>query len=51
MTGYGTLVGLRLTVRGKAVCNLPAGDLEYINLELTEIDYNQSVETLRTAMG
>lgn len=37
---YGTLAGLNLPVTGKAVWNLPAGDLDYVELEITELVYN-----------
>lgn len=40
VTGYGELAGLRLPVRGKARWKLPEGDLEYIDVEITELDYN-----------
>ncbi len=40
MTGYGTLGGLNLPTRGYAVWKLPAGDLKYADLEITEIEYN-----------
>lgn len=41
ITGYGRFAGLRLPVRGKAVWNLPSGDLEYAVLEILEIEYNR----------
>ena len=40
VTAYGELAGLRLPVGGKAVWKLPEGDLEYIDLAITELDYN-----------
>jgi hypothetical protein len=40
ITSYGTLGGLNLPVRGVAVWNLPSGDLEYADLQITEIQYN-----------
>jgi hypothetical protein len=39
MTGYGVLAGLNLPLRGQAVWNLPAGDLVYAELEVTEVVY------------
>jgi hypothetical protein len=45
MTAYGTRAGLKLPVRGMGVWNLPSGDLPYIETELTEIEYNQPIET------
>jgi hypothetical protein len=40
ITDYGELAGLKLPVRGKAVWNLDSGDLEYADLEITEVEYN-----------
>ena len=40
ITAYGARAGLNLPVRGQAVWNLPAGDLLYAELEITEIEYN-----------
>ena len=40
ITGYREIAGLNLPIRGKAVWNLPSGDLEYADLEITEIEYN-----------
>lgn len=40
ITGYGLLAGLKLPVRGQAVWNLPSGDLPYVDLEVSEIEYN-----------
>jgi|SRR5215216_6308374 len=37
---YGELAGLKLPVRGKAVWKLPDGDLEYIDITITELEYN-----------
>jgi hypothetical protein len=39
---YGTLAGLNLPVTGKAMWNLPAGDLDYVELEITELVYNST---------
>jgi Family of unknown function (DUF6544) len=44
MTKYGVLGGLNLPVRGQAVWRLPAGDLPYADLELTEVEYNGPIE-------
>lgn len=40
VTEYGELAGLNLPVRGKAVWKLPAGDLEYFDVIITELEYN-----------
>jgi Family of unknown function (DUF6544) len=40
ITGYGEFEGLRLPTRGKALYKLPDGDLEYINVTLTELHYD-----------
>lgn len=42
MTGYGEFAGLRLPASGQAVWHLPAGDLPYADLEITEIAYNSA---------
>ncbi len=39
ITGYGEYEGLRLPARGKAVFKLPGGDLEYIDVALTDLHY------------
>ena len=39
-TGYGEFEGLRLPTRGKAIYKLPGGDLEYINMTVTELRYD-----------
>ncbi len=44
MSTYGMRGGLNLPVRGQAMWNLPTGDFPYIDLELTEIDYNQAIK-------
>jgi hypothetical protein len=44
MTEYGVLAGLNLPIRGQAVWKLPAGDLPYADLKLTEIEYNGPLE-------
>jgi hypothetical protein len=40
ITGYGSMAGLNLPNRGKAVWNLPEGDYDYIDLKITELEYN-----------
>src|SRR4029453_1155241 len=45
MTEYGVLGGLNLPVRGQAVWNLPSGDLPYVDLTLSEIEYNGAIES------
>ncbi len=42
ITSYGVLAGLNLPVRGKAVWNLPSGDLEYADLEIKKVEYNSA---------
>jgi Family of unknown function (DUF6544) len=39
-TGYGEFEGLRLPARGTAVYKLPDGDLEYIDVTVTELRYD-----------
>jgi hypothetical protein len=39
---YGVLAGLNLPIKGKAVWNLPEGDLDYVDLDITELEYNTS---------
>lgn len=40
VTAYGEFEGLRLPSRGKAVWKLEDGDLEYINVEITDLQYD-----------
>ncbi len=40
MDEYGELGGLRLPVRGRAVWKLADGDVEYIDVTVTELQYN-----------
>lgn len=40
VTEYGERAGLRLPVRAKAVWRLPEGDLEYIDITITGVQYN-----------
>ncbi len=42
ITGYGVRAGLNLPDAAQVVWNLPAGDLVYAELEITEIKYNPS---------
>jgi hypothetical protein len=44
MTEYGMLAGLNLPIRGGALWKLPAGDEPYIDVKLTEIEYNVPIE-------
>jgi hypothetical protein len=39
-TGYGEFEGLRLPASGKAIYKLPGGDVEYINVTVTELHYD-----------
>lgn len=41
--GYGPRAGLQLPVRAQAVWNLPAGDLTYADLEITDVEYNAGI--------
>ena len=40
ITGYGEFEGLRLPARAKALCKLPGGDLDYIEVTLTGLHYD-----------
>jgi len=40
VTGYGEFEGLRLPTRGKATWKLPGGDLEYIEVTITDLHYD-----------
>ena len=40
VTAYGEFEGLRLPVRGKAVWKLPDGDLDYVDVTITELHYD-----------
>jgi hypothetical protein len=42
VTGYGEFEGLRLPTRGKATWKLPGGDLEYIEVTITDLHYDTS---------
>jgi hypothetical protein len=43
ISSYGEFEGLRLPIAGSGVWHLPSGDLTYIELEITGIQYNVSV--------
>lgn len=40
VTGYGEFEGLLLPARGKAIYKLPGGDLEYIDVAVTDLHYD-----------
>jgi hypothetical protein len=40
VTGYGEFEGLRLPTRGKAIYKLPGGDLDYIDVTITDLHYD-----------
>jgi len=40
ITGYGEFEGLRLPARGKAAFKLPDGDLDYIDVTVTDLHYD-----------
>lgn len=40
VTAYGEFEGLRLPIRGKAVWRLQAGDFEYIDVDITDLQYD-----------
>lgn len=42
ITEYGEFEGLKLPIRGHGVWNLSSGDLVYIEIQLTEVEYNIS---------
>jgi hypothetical protein len=44
MTEYALCAGLNLPVAGLGVWRLPGGDFPYINIRITEIEYNQPLE-------
>jgi hypothetical protein len=44
MTEWGTMAGLNLPIRGQAVWKLATGDLPYVNIRLTEVEYNGKIE-------
>jgi hypothetical protein len=46
MTDYGEFNGLQLPIRGYALWKMSSGDFSYINLEITELEYNIA-ETFR----
>jgi hypothetical protein len=44
MTEYGTFCGLRIPVAGLGVWQLSAGDFAYVDVHVTEMEYNQPIE-------
>jgi len=40
VTGYGEFEGLRLPTRGKAIYKLPGGNLDYIDVTVTDLHYD-----------
>jgi hypothetical protein len=40
MTGYGEFNGLKLPVKGEAIWKMSSGDFSYINLEITDLEFN-----------
>jgi hypothetical protein len=40
VTGYGEFEGLKLPTRGKAIYKLPGGDLDYIDVTITDLHYD-----------
>jgi hypothetical protein len=42
VTTYGELAGIRTGVEGEAVWKLPSGDLPYIRLRITDLEYNRA---------
>jgi hypothetical protein len=51
MIEYGELAGLRLPVRGKAVWKLPEGDFDYIDVTITDLEYNVAPTSARPPVG
>jgi hypothetical protein len=43
VTGYGEFEGLWLPTRGKAIYKLPGGDLEYIDVTVTDLHYDTAL--------
>jgi len=46
-TGYSEFEGLQLPARGKAIYKLPGGDLEYIDVTVTDLHYDTGAEPAR----
>lgn len=44
MTEFGVFNALRVPIAGIGVWQLPAGDLPYVNVRVTSIEYNQPIE-------
>jgi hypothetical protein len=47
MTDYAMHSGLNIPVRGRVTWNLPSGDLPYYDWEITEVEYNRSIQAFR----
>ncbi len=45
MTEWGMLGGLNLPIRGGALWKLPTGDLPYVDVTLTQVEYNVPIES------
>jgi hypothetical protein len=44
-TDFGVRAGLHLPIRAQAMWNLPSGDLPYIDVQVTEVAYNEPIES------
>lgn len=44
ITEYGSFAGLNLPASGLGVWQLPTGDLSYVDVHVTALEYNQSIE-------
>jgi hypothetical protein len=49
VTGYGEFEGLRLPTRGQAIYKLPGGDLDYIDVTVTDLHYDSAPAPERRA--
>ena len=47
VTGYGEFEGLGLPARGKAINKLPSGDLEYIDVTVTDLHFDTGAQRRR----
>lgn len=45
MTEFGVFNGLRVPIAGIGVWQLPEGDLPYVKVRVTRIEYNQPIES------
>ena len=43
-TEYGVFAGLKLPVKGLGVWQLPTGDFPYVDVRVTQVEYNQPIE-------